>query len=159
MEIGFPASGISKIPALFGFTSMARFVASLYGGTGKNACATKQLFFADVIHDSHGDAVVSLRVGRLIWIVRECGSLVIELEQAYRPVGLESPLHSASPSPGESAACGRSLWKSGIQGKREAIVSAAKQNLPVGNKPVPMSQGIDTGTDHEGINLRVAIEA
>jgi hypothetical protein len=28
-----------------------------------------ELFFADVIHDSHGDAVIPLRVGRLIGIV------------------------------------------------------------------------------------------
>lgn len=77
-----------------------------------------------MIDDSDGDAVVPLRVGHLIWIVRKSSLLVIEFNQAQGPLGLESPLHTRPTGPRERPARECSLGESGVQRKRKAIVSA-----------------------------------
>ena len=86
----------------------------------------KILFFADVIHDSHGDAVIPLRVGRLVWIVRKSGLLVIVFKQTQGPLGLQSPLHPSSAGPRVRAARERGLGEPSVQRKRKAILSTAK---------------------------------
>lgn len=88
--------------------------------------AKTQLFFADVINDSHRNAVVSLCGSGLIWIVRKSGLLVIEFKQTQCPLGLQSPLHPSSAGPRERAARERGFGESGVQRKRKAIVSAAE---------------------------------
>jgi len=99
----------------------------LYGQTAAirdmpQGCET-QLFFADVIDDSDRNAVIPLRVGHLIWIVRKSGLFVIELKQTQGPLGLESPLHPSSSSPRKRAARERGLGESRVQRKCKAIVS------------------------------------